>query len=119
MAENHPSMNGGRPDAMAMIRPRQEVAEVHASPRPDPVGSPLPQPRAQRARGYGGEAHHRECAVHGEQPPQYLEFPVPTGTRRYRLVRHPRTGLPARDPGGALVFIPVRDGSGAEPPDSR
>jgi hypothetical protein len=49
--------------------------------------------------------------VFGDQPPEVVDLPVPEGVLRYRLVRHPRTGRPARDVEGALVFIPVR-GSG-------
>ena len=61
-----------------------------------------------RARAYCGDAHHQECAVSGDDPPQYVDLPVASGTRRYRLVRHPLTGRPARDPDGALVFVPAR-----------
>ena len=78
------------------------------------MGEPCPAPRhdsapPQRARAYCGEAHHRECIVSGEHPPQYLDLPVRTGLRRYWLVRDPVTGQPARDPAGALVFVPARE----------
>jgi hypothetical protein len=81
------------------------------------MGEPWPAPRPessspQRARAYCGEAHHHECIVSGEHPPQYLDLPVGTGFRRYRLVRDPVTGQPARDPGGALVFVPAREDKG-------
>jgi hypothetical protein len=65
--------------------------------------------RPQPARAYCGEAHRHRWTVPGGLLPEVVELPVPAGTRRYRLVRHPRTGLPARDAHGALVFIPVRD----------
>jgi hypothetical protein len=85
------------------------------------MADPCPQPRPdgappQRARAYCGDAHHQECIVSGDAPPQYLDLPVPTGTRRYRLVRHPRTGVPARDPGGALIFVPARQGTAPTAP---
>jgi hypothetical protein len=65
--------------------------------------------RAQRARAYCGDAHRHGWTVPDGVPPEVVELPVPAGTQRYRLVRHPRTGRPARDAHGALVFIPVRD----------
>jgi hypothetical protein len=83
-------------------RPREESPNDRASRR---------MVRVDWARAYGGDAHHVECAVPAEPPPQYLDLPVGRGTRRYRLVRHPRTGRPARDPSGALVFVPAREES--------
>jgi hypothetical protein len=67
--------------------------------------------RPQRARAYCGEAHRHGWTVFGDRPPEVVDLPVPEGTQRYRLVRHPRTGRPARDVQGALIFIPLR-GSG-------
>ena len=64
--------------------------------------------RPQRARAYCGPAHRHGWTVFGDQPPEVVDLPVPEGIQRYRLVRHPRTGRPARDVEGALVFIPVR-----------
>lgn len=80
------------------------------------MGRPLPSPRHEgapirRARAYCGEAHHSECLVPGEHPPEFIDLPVRTGSRRYRLVRDPVTGLPAVDHGGALVFVPTREDS--------
>jgi hypothetical protein len=65
--------------------------------------------RLQRACAYCGEAHQRRWRVADGPLPEIVELPVGTGTRPYRLVRHPRTGVPARDAQGALVFIPVRE----------
>jgi len=59
-----------------------------------------------RARAYSGDAHHHEWAVCRDEPPEYVDLPVATGTQRYRLVRNPVTGQVARDPEGALVFVP-------------
>ncbi len=96
-----------------------------AAAQPEPVQSsgavgvpPAPQ-GVQRARAYCGDAHHQECTVPADDPPQYLELPVPTGTRRYRLVRDPTTGRPAQDPGGALVFVPARESATGSPPELR
>jgi hypothetical protein len=42
-----------------------------------------------------------------DEPPEYVDLPVATGTQRYRLVRNPVTGRVALDPAGALVFVPA------------
>jgi hypothetical protein len=60
-----------------------------------------------RARAYSGDAHHHEWAVPRDEPPEYVDLPVATGTQRYRLVRNPVTGRVAVDPEGALVFVPA------------
>jgi hypothetical protein len=60
-----------------------------------------------RARAYCGPAHHHEWLVPGECP-EIVTLLVPAGWERYRLVRNPATGLPARDSTGALVFVPDR-----------
>jgi hypothetical protein len=81
------------------------VSLLHPS-RADPARrSPS---RLQRARAYCGEAHQHGWTVPDGPPPEVVELAVPTGTRCYRLVRDPRTGSPARDAHGALVFVPVR-----------
>ena len=67
--------------------------------------------RPQRACAYCGEAHRFRWTIPGGTPPEVVELDVATGTLSYRLVRHPRTGVPARDAHGALVFIPVPDGN--------
>ena len=64
---------------------------------------------SQRACAYCGEAHRYRWTIPGGTPPEVVHLAVATGTRPYRLVRHPRTGVPARDAHGALVFIPVPD----------
>lgn len=63
----------------------------------------------QRACAYCGEAHRYRWTIPGGTPPEVVDLAVATGTLPYRLVRHPRTGEPARDAHGALVFIPVPD----------
>lgn len=60
-----------------------------------------------RARAYSGDAHHHEWTVCRDEPPEYVDLPVATGTQRYRLVRNPVTGLVALDPEGAFVFVPA------------
>jgi hypothetical protein len=60
-----------------------------------------------RARAYSGDAHHHEWVVFSDEPPEYVDLPVPAGTQRYRLVRNPLTGRVAVDPQGALVFVPA------------
>jgi hypothetical protein len=62
-----------------------------------------------RARAYCGDAHHHEWTVCGEVLPEHVELPVATGTQRYRWVRHPRTGMAARDTEGAFVFVPASE----------
>ena len=49
------------------------------------------------------------CDMMAGTPPEVVHLAVATGTRPYRLVRHPRTGVPARDAHRALVLIPVPD----------
>ena len=72
-----------------------------------PVSVGTAQREVARARAYSGEAHHHEWAVCRDEPPEYVDLPVATGTQRYRLVRNPVTGRVARDPEGALVFVPA------------
>lgn len=62
-----------------------------------------------RARAYTGDAHHHEWSVRRDDPPEYVDLPLATRTRRYRLVRHPRTGAPAVDHSGAFVYVPAPD----------
>ena len=64
------------------------------------------EPR-RRARAYTGDAHHCEWSVRSDDPPDYVDLPLATGSRRYRLVRHPRTGASAVDHSGAFVYVPA------------
>ena len=72
-----------------------------------PVGVGSGRDGQVRARAYSGDAHHHEWAVPRDEPPEYVDLPVATGTQRYRLVRHPVTGRVALDPEGSLVFVPA------------
>lgn len=77
---------------------RSDVQPVSAGPGRGGLG---------RARAYSGDAHHQEWVVCRDEPPEYVDLPVATGTQRYRLVRNPVTGRVALDPEGALVFVPA------------
>lgn len=60
-----------------------------------------------RARAYCGAAHHQAWSLMDGNPPGLVELPVAAGVERYRLVRHPRTGRPARDHHGNVVYVPA------------
>lgn len=72
-----------------------------------PAGADTARGAEVRARAYSGDAHHHEWTVPRDEPPEYVDLPVATGTQRYRLVRNPVTGRVALDPEGALVFVPA------------
>jgi hypothetical protein len=66
-----------------------------------------------RGRAYCGEAHHREWVIGDVRPPDRVELHVGSTVWPYRLVRCPRTGRPAHDHRGALVFVPAPRGRDA------
>ncbi len=60
------------------------------------------------ARAYGGAAHGRCWTVDNEvRPPLTVDLNVDGQGVRYRLVRHLRTRMAARDHLGNLVYFPV------------
>lgn len=63
----------------------------------------------RRARAYTGDAHHHQWSVRRDEPPEFVDLQPATGSRRYRLVRHPRTGAPAVDHTGAFVYVPASE----------
>lgn len=74
------------------------------------VVPPASRPSAGQARAYCGPAHHRCWTLPpSTDPPALVDLPVPDGSVRYRLVRHPRSGRPARDHCGNFLYVPVPD----------
>ena len=61
------------------------------------------------ARAYGGPAHGQEWTVDPVEPPPWVELHTGFSSSLYRLARHPRTGRPARDYLGNLLYVPITD----------
>ena len=59
------------------------------------------------ARAYCGPAHGQEWPIGPEGPPAWVELPCGRSSCVYRLVRHPRTGRPARDHRGNYLYVPI------------
>ena len=59
------------------------------------------------ARAYCGPAHGQQWPVGQEGPPAWVELPGGSSPCLYRLVRHPRTGRPARDHRGNYLYVPI------------
>ena len=87
-------------------REAEPSSNVHHLPDRAAVGSD--------ARAYCGAAHGAQWTVDPVEPPPWVELPTGSSSSLYRLVRHPRTGRPARDYLGDLLYVPVVDG--AAPP---
>ena len=61
------------------------------------------------ARAYGGPAHGQEWTVDPIEPPPWVELRTGFSSSLYRLARHPRTGRPAHDYLGNLLYVPLTD----------
>ena len=59
------------------------------------------------ARAYCGPAHGQQWPIGPEGPPAWVELPGGSSSCPYRLVRHPRTGRPARDHRGNYLYVPI------------
>lgn len=60
------------------------------------------------AAAYCGTAHGAEWTVDGSlPPPDKVELWISDSPVWYRLARHPRTGRPARDWHGRLLYVPA------------
>jgi hypothetical protein len=59
------------------------------------------------ARAYCGPAHGQQWPIGREGPPARVELPGGSSMCPYRLVRHPRTGRPARDHRGNYLYVPI------------
>lgn len=82
-------------------------------PIPDPnvgaevIPGPGNRPVSAQGRAYCGPAHGAQWPVTDGRPPAWVELPCGTSSALYRLVRHPRTGRPARDILGNLLYVPM------------
>lgn len=63
------------------------------------------------ARAYCGPAHGQQWTVDPGLPPARVELPVGASSCHYRLVRQRRSGRPARDELGNLLYVPMTDGA--------
>ncbi|RBY95401.1 hypothetical protein DQ237_15210 [Blastococcus sp. TF02-8] len=79
-------------------RPREGGPEAHAD---------------VEARAYCGPAHGQRWTVDASEPPAWVELPVSESSCLYRLVRQRRTGRPARDDLGNVLYVPMTGGSQA------
>jgi len=68
----------------------------------------IPLTQSVPARAYGGSAHRLCWFVLAEQDaPSEIDLGLDGQAELYRLVHHPRTGRPARDHLGNLVYMPL------------
>ena len=88
---------------MSTREPELPPSNVHHLPDRTPVGS--------QGRAYCGPAHGQHWSVDPVEPPPWVELPTGSTSSLYRLVRHPRTGRPARDYLGNLLYVPLADGA--------
>lgn len=71
------------------------------------------------ARAYCGAAHRYTWVITaGEPVPEEVGFSDGVRTHHYRLVHAPRTGLPARDHLGHLLYVAGRYGEPASATES-
>lgn len=82
------------------------------------IPGPGRRPVTGQGRAYCGPAHGQQWSVIGREPPAWVELPCGASSALYRLVRQPRTGRPARDELGNLLYVPMAGEHKAPPTDT-
>ena len=64
-------------------------------------------PARHQARAYCGPLHGMSWPLADAEPPERVDLGGSDSVHPYHLVRHPRTGRPARDHRGQYAYVPA------------